>query len=187
MSVYFRNCDFTRENKNLAKISTYTVYGKVLVDILMKTTQPEHATQIMLFEEYFMHTGVVQLCIGAQVCFEYKCLVISMYFSRDIMSVVMPASRFFLVKGGGKKKWRGDVENAPEKHAKICFLDAEIFKFGLILTHLRLFGGKENIFGGNCPPCPLFYHHCMMYCKSDKFCTIIHFHRVCSQNRQQKY
>ena len=40
--------------------------------------------------------------------------------------------------------------------AKICHFYAEIVKFGLILTHLNLFGGKleggqENIWGSNAP------------------------------------
>ena len=60
--------------------------------------------------------------------------------------------------GGGNKIFRGNVKNALEVH-KIGHFHAEIVKFGLILTHLQLFGeeklGERRYFGGKCPmpPC----------------------------------
>ena len=61
--------------------------------------------------------------------------------------------------GGKKKKNRGECKKMHMKCAKIYHFYVEIVKFGLILTHLKLLGGKhggKNVFwGGKCPAIPL--------------------------------
>ena len=72
-------------------------------------------------------------------------------------AVAAPASKFGGAKGG-KEICRGqNVKKLHKAHKNLPF-SAEIVKFGLILTHLKLFwgktGGKKIFFGGKMPPMP---------------------------------
>ena len=77
-------------------------------------------------------------------------------------AVVVPALKFFL--GGGKKNFKG------RENVQICHSYSEIVKFGLILTHLKLFWGLDFFWGGECP---LWYcHWWCMHPLSVKFKTL---------------
>ena len=83
------------------------------------------------------------------------------------MGISDSASIIFFLGGGrtkeGQENFRGQKckkENAHKAH-KNCNFYAEIVKFGLILTHLKLFWGQENIFfwgGDKCPYAPCAWH-----------------------------
>ena len=67
------------------------------------------------------------------------------------------------IGGGGPRTFLGgkNVKNM-QNCTKIFHFHTEIVKFGLILTHLKLFWGKiggKNIWG-QMPPCPLWCGHC---------------------------
>ena len=57
------------------------------------------------------------------------------------------------------------------KHTKICHFYAEIVKFGLISTHLKLIWGEtgegEKYFGGICPHAHLWHCHCRVELQVD--------------------
>ena len=63
------------------------------------------------------------------------------------------------------------------KILSFCHFYAEVVKFGLILTHLKLFGGqtgggKKHIFWGQMPPCPL-------WCCRHRSCCLQKIHVQC--------
>ena len=70
---------------------------------------------------------------------------------------MLHTTKYGVCSGGASVKILGAKRGKEKIHAKrtkICNIYAEIVKFGLILTHLKLFGGmgeQENILGENDP------------------------------------
>ena len=78
-------------------------------------------------------------------------------FLGSLVLTVLHTTKYGMCSGGASVKILGakrGKEKIHAKRAKICNIYAEIVKFGLILTHLKLVGGmgkQENIWGKMTP------------------------------------